>query len=94
MTKVYMTKLFQNGGSKAVRIPAEICPAGPEVFIWREPGSDQLKISESAPSDFASFLELQKRLLPLLTEEELNSFERYNPPMELPDFNEEEGMLR
>jgi virulence-associated protein VagC len=86
MTKVFMTKLFQNGGSKAVRIPAELCPSGPEVFIWREPEGKNLIISETSPSDFDAFFAIQKELLPLLTPDELASEVRFQPPMEVPKF--------
>ncbi len=32
--KVYMTKVFQNGGSKAIRIPAPLRPDADELFVW------------------------------------------------------------
>ena len=39
--KVYMTKVFQNGGSQAVRIPADLrFEEGAEVHIFRGPNGE------------------------------------------------------
>jgi virulence-associated protein VagC len=47
--KVYMTKVFQNGGSQAVRIPAEFrFEEGAELRIYRGPNGE-VCISDKAP---------------------------------------------
>ena len=81
-----MTKLFQNGGSKAVRIPAEICPTGPEIFVWQEPDSKAVTISASPPADYSKFADLQRKLLPLLTEAERASNLPLQPQLAVPKF--------
>lgn len=47
--KVYMTKVFQNGGSQAVRIPAEFrFDEGAELRIYRGPNGE-VCISDQPP---------------------------------------------
>jgi virulence-associated protein VagC len=47
--KVYLTKVFQNGGSQAVRIPAEFrFEEGAELRIYRGPNGE-VCISDKAP---------------------------------------------
>ena len=36
MSQVYTTKLFKNGASQAVRLPAEFRFSGQEVYIFRD----------------------------------------------------------
>lgn len=48
--KVYMAKVFQNGGSQAVRIPAEFrFPEGAELHIYREANSERVVLSPTPP---------------------------------------------
>ena len=49
--KVYMTKVFQNGGSQAVRIPAEFrFDEGAELRIYRGPNGE-VCISDQPPKN-------------------------------------------
>ena len=49
--KVYMTKVFQNGGSQAVRIPAEFrFEEGAELRIYRGPNGE-VCISDQPPKN-------------------------------------------
>ena len=51
MTQVTKAKVFMNGRSQAVRIPAEYRFASDEVYIRRDPQSGDLILSE-APGDW------------------------------------------
>ncbi|MEN9737958.1 MAG: hypothetical protein RJA26_1191 [Actinomycetota bacterium] len=87
MEKVYVTKVFQNGGSQAVRIPAELRFEDPEVFIWWDEEASCLRVASSPPSNFKKFREIQKVLLPLVTQRDLEIIgTREQLPMELPRF--------
>ena len=46
--KVYMTKVFQNGGSKAIRIPAPLRPDADELFVWAD-DLGRIVVSENMP---------------------------------------------
>lgn len=92
MEKVYMTKVFQNGGSQAVRIPAQLRFEDPEVFIWWDEESGSLRIAANPPSNFQKFSELQKKLLPLITDRDRQIWEERQPePSELPKFMRDMG---
>jgi antitoxin VapB len=62
--KVYVAKLFQNGGSQAVRIPSELRFEGHEVYIRKDLVSGDLIISGEQPGSLAKLRALQE-LYPL-----------------------------
>jgi antitoxin VapB len=88
MAKVYVAKIFQNGGSQAVRIPAELRFEQPEVYLWKSADTDAICISSNPPSNFANFLALQQALLPQLSRDELESEVRLESHTSLPEFLE------
>ena len=53
--KVYMTKVFMNGGSQAIRIPAELRFEEPEVFIYKDEVTRNVVLSSRAPSVWDNF---------------------------------------
>ena len=55
MTQI--AKLFQNGRSQAVRLPAEFRFAQSEVYIRRDPASGDVVLSKH-PGDWREFLAL------------------------------------
>jgi virulence-associated protein VagC len=56
--KVYMTKVFQNGGSQAVRIPAEFrFDEGAEIHIYRGPNGELCLSAEQPKSKLAELVE-------------------------------------
>lgn len=57
-------KLFRNGRSQAVRLPAEFRFQGSEVDIWRDPLSGDVILSEhrKRPKSWKDFLEDVARL--------------------------------
>jgi antitoxin VapB len=54
-------KLFQNGRSQAVRLPAEFRFEGSEVYIRRDPKTGDVVLSKR-PSSWKEFFELTDRL--------------------------------
>lgn len=52
-------KLFRNGRSQAVRLPAEFRFEGSEVFIRRDPATGDVILSRR-PESWESFFELAK----------------------------------
>jgi len=54
-------KLFQNGRSQAVRLPADYRFEGSEVFIRRDPDSGDVILSRR-PESWHDFFELMKTL--------------------------------
>jgi antitoxin VapB len=59
---VKRAKLFNNGGSQAVRLPAEFRFTGTEVFVWRDEASGDIVLSSSAPRRWTDFMALRDRL--------------------------------
>lgn len=57
----HVAKLFRNGRSQAVRLPAEYRFEGSEVFIRRDPGSGDVILSRR-PESWREFFELVKSL--------------------------------
>ncbi len=53
---VKTAKLFRNGSSQAVRLPAEFRFDGDEVFIWRDERSDTVVLSQRRRMTWADFL--------------------------------------
>ncbi|OGA26073.1 MAG: AbrB family transcriptional regulator [Betaproteobacteria bacterium RIFCSPLOWO2_02_FULL_65_24] len=66
-------KLFKNGRSQAVRLPAEFRFEGDEVLIRRDPVTGDVILSPRNKS-FEDWLALRDRLLPQIPLEELDDF--------------------
>lgn len=58
--KVFVAKIFQNGGSQAIRIPAELRFEGDEVFIRKDPVSGDLIVSGEQPGSLAKLRALHE----------------------------------
>jgi antitoxin VapB len=69
-------KLFKNGRSQAVRLPAEFRFEGDEVQIRRDPDTGDVILSPLNKS-FADWLEAHERLLASMTEEERKELEEF-----------------
>lgn len=52
---VKVAKLFRNGASQAVRLPAEFRFEGDEVFIWRDELTDTVVLSPRRRTTWADF---------------------------------------
>jgi antitoxin VapB len=85
MTKT--AKLFTNGGSQAVRLPAEFRFDGDVVYIHRDPASGDVVLSHRARADWRRFMALREQLPPVpedfLADREQSS-ERRNPLADRP----------
>lgn len=57
----HTAKLFKNGRSQAVRLPAEYRFAESEVYIRRDPASGDVILSRR-PGDWAEFFQLVEQL--------------------------------
>jgi len=57
MTKI--AKLFQNGGSQAVRLPSEFRFEGTDVFVRRDPSTGDVILSRR-PESWEDFFEFMK----------------------------------
>jgi len=66
-------KLFKNGRSQAVRLPAEFRFEGDEVLIRRDPVTGDVILSTLNKS-FEQWLRLRERLLPEIPPEDLDAF--------------------
>ncbi len=69
-------KLFKNGRSQAVRLPAEFRFDGDEVAIRRDPDTGDVILSPLNKS-FAEWLEAHERLLASLTPEERAEWDQF-----------------
>jgi antitoxin VapB len=58
-------KIFSNGGSQAVRLPAEFRFEGDVVYVRRDPGTGDVVLSSQPRSNWSSFMELRKKLGPV-----------------------------
>jgi antitoxin VapB len=58
-TALRTAKLFLNGRSQAVRLPAEFRFEGSEVFIWADPETGNVILSRRPPS-WDDFFEMRK----------------------------------
>lgn len=56
-------KIFMNGRSQAVRLPAEFRFEGKEIYIRRDQKTGDVMLSKK-PGDWDSFFELLKKLKP------------------------------
>jgi antitoxin VapB len=68
-------KLFRNGRSQAVRLPAEFRFEGTEVFVRQDPKTGDVILSRR-PDSWESFFELAKEAQ--VPEDFLGSRERHN----------------
>jgi antitoxin VapB len=64
-------KLFKNGRSQAVRLPAEFRFEGDEVLIRRDPVTGEVILTPKNKS-FEAWLALRDQVLAQISEEELN----------------------
>ena len=55
-------KLFTNGGSQAVRLPAEFRFDGEEVYVWRDERTGDVVLSVQPPGRWGDFVTLRDRL--------------------------------
>jgi antitoxin VapB len=69
-------KLFKNGRSQAVRLPAEFRFEGDEVEIRRDPETGDVILSPLNKS-FADWLEAHQRLLASMTDEERKELDEF-----------------
>ena len=61
MPKTSTAKLFKNGASQAVRLPAEFRFEGDEVYISRDPKTQNVVLSKRpASTDWDDFFELMR----------------------------------
>lgn len=67
-------KLFKNGRSQAVRLPAEFRFEGDEVLIRRDPETGEVILSP-CNRKFLDWLKLRDRLLAGISEEELSALD-------------------
>ena len=58
----HVAKLFKNGRSQAVRLPAEFRFAETEVYIRRDPASGDVVLSRR-PGNWEEFFQLVERLV-------------------------------
>ena len=56
-----IAKLFRNGRSQALRLPAEYRFEGSEVYIRRDPGSGDIILSRR-PGSWQDFFDLAERI--------------------------------
>ena len=57
----HTAKLFRNGRSQAVRLPAEYRFEGAEVYVRRDPASGDVILSRR-PESWQDFFELMKKI--------------------------------
>lgn len=77
-------KLFKNGRSQAVRLPAEFRFEGDEVLIRRDPVTGDVILSPRNRK-FEEWLKLRDKLLPLIPQEDLDALDNLRdsgPPAE------------
>ncbi len=76
MSQVYTTKLFKNGASQAVRLPAEFRFSGQEVYIFRDEITGDIVLSEKprpkAWKDFFSSLSASEETEAFMAERPMN----------------------
>ena len=78
---VHIAKLFKNGRSQAVRLPAEFRFDEEEVYIRRDPVTGDVVLSRR-PGDWEAYFQLLKRLdVP----QDFMSDRRDSPPQERPE---------
>ena len=55
-------KLLSNGGSQAVRLPAEFRFDGEEVYVWRDERTGDVVLSMRPPARWGDFVTLRNKL--------------------------------
>jgi len=60
--KVRTARLFQNGGSQAVRLPSEFRFEGDHVYVRRDERTGDVILSSQPHSFWAEFMELRRTL--------------------------------
>lgn len=58
-------KLFQSGGSQAVRLPADLRFPGDQVYIRRDARTGDVVLSLRPPAEWAEFMRLRDGLPPV-----------------------------
>ncbi len=82
-----VAKLFTNGGSQAVRLPAEFRFSGEEVYVRRDPLTGDVVLS-SKPDTWADFFALRDAVAPV---PDLLAGRPWNDPVALRDPFDESG---
>lgn len=77
--------LFNNGGSQAVRLPADCRFAGDRVYVRRDPRTGDVILSSREPSAWRAFLALRAELGPLAEAEDFLAERPLNTPGGLRD---------
>lgn len=76
MSQIYTTKLFKNGASQAVRLPAEFRFDGKEVYIFRDELTGDIVLSQTprpkAWQDFFSTLSASEENEAFMAERPMN----------------------
>lgn len=72
-------KIFKNGRSQAVRLPAEFRFEGDEVSIRRDPVTGDVILSPRNKK-FEEWLKLRDKLLPLIPQEDLDAIDNLRDP--------------
>jgi antitoxin VapB len=72
-------KLFKNGRSQAVRLPAEFRFEGDEVLIRRDQDTGDVILSPRNRK-FEEWLKLRDKLLPLIPPEDLDALDNLRDP--------------
>lgn len=83
-----MTKtaaLFNNGGSQAVRLPADCRFEGDRVYVRRDPRTGDVILSSRPPSAWREFLKLRAELGPAAEAEDFLAERPLNAPGALRD---------
>lgn len=55
-------KVFSNGGSQAVRLPAEFRFTADHVYVWRDADTGDVVLSARKPDRWEDFMALRDRL--------------------------------
>ena len=78
---VKTAKIFKNGSSQAVRLPMEFRFDADEVYIWRDPSTGSVVLSQRKQPTWAEFAALRDEL----ADDDLADFmrERVQPPAQL-----------
>lgn len=72
-------KIFKNGRSQAVHLPAEFRFEGDEVSIRRDPVTGDVILSPRNKK-FEEWLKLRDKLLPLIPQEDLDAIDNLRDP--------------
>ncbi len=81
METVLECKVFKNGGSNAIRLPASLEITGACVYLVVDEKSGSITLRKEKPNRLAKFFELQERLGPIGDDDWL--IERNHNPSEM-----------